>query len=54
MNTTVRQKDVHIYDYLRTLYKWRKAAIVCFVIIVGTVTAVSFVTTPVYKGTARI
>ena len=47
-------KDMHIYDYLRILYKWRKVAIVLFAIIVLTVTAFTLVQTPVYRATARI
>lgn len=47
-------KDMHVYDYLRILYKWRKPAIVLFAIIVITVTAFTFVQTPIYRATARI
>ncbi len=44
----------HVYDYLRTLYKWRRPALLCFAVIVGTVAIGSFVMTPVYKATTRI
>ncbi len=49
-----QNKETHIYDYLRTLFKWRRIAVVCFCVIVGTVTIASFVMTPVYKATTRI
>ena len=49
-----RDRETHIYDYLRIIYKWRKPAIVLFAIIVITVTAFTFVQTPVYRATARI
>ncbi len=54
METTPKESQTHMYDYLRTLHKWRKIAVVCFIIVVGTVTIASFVMTPVYRGTARI
>lgn len=47
-------RETHIYDYLRIVYKWRKPAIILFAIIVITVTAFTFVQTPVYRATARI
>jgi len=54
MNIPGQTNETHIYDYLRTLYKWRRPALVCFAIIVGTVAIASFVMTPVYKATTRI
>ncbi len=47
-------RETHIYDYLRIIYKWRKPAIILFAIIVITVTAFTFVQTPIYRATARI
>lgn len=49
-----RDREAHIYDYLRIIYKWRKPAIILFAIIVITVTAFTLVQTPVYRATARI
>lgn len=49
-----RDRETHIYDYLRIIYKWRKPAIILFAIIVITVTAFTLVQTPVYRATARI
>jgi uncharacterized protein involved in exopolysaccharide biosynthesis len=43
MNPNVKGKEIDIYDYLRTLYKWRKVAVASFVLIVGTVAIASFV-----------
>jgi exopolysaccharide transport family protein len=54
MNIPGQTQETHIYDYLRTLYKWRRIAIVCFIIIVGTVAVASLVMTPVYRATTRI
>jgi exopolysaccharide transport family protein len=54
MSIPGQTQETHIYDYLRTLYKWRRIAIVCFIIIVGTVSIASFVMTPVYRATTRI
>jgi polysaccharide biosynthesis transport protein len=54
MNSTVQAKELHIYDYLRTLFKWRGVAAAGFLIIVGTVSIVSFIMTPVYRATTRI
>ena len=54
MNVPGQTTETHIYDYLRTLFKWRRVALVCFAVIVGTVAIASFVMTPVYKATTRI
>lgn len=54
MNITGQEKEIHIYDYLRVLSKWRKPAAILLLVIVCTVAAVSFVMTPVYRGTVRI
>jgi len=54
MNIPGQTQETHIYDYLRTLYKWRRIAIVCFIIVVGTVAVASLVMTPVYRATTRI
>jgi capsular exopolysaccharide synthesis family protein len=54
MSIPGQTNETHIYDYLRTLFKWRRVALVCFAIIVGTVAIASFVMTPVYKATTRI
>ncbi len=54
MNPNVKGKEIDIYDYLRTLYKWRKVAIASFILIVGTVAIASFVMTPVYRATVKI
>ena len=47
-------RQIHIYDYLRVLYKWRKPAILCFAAIVVIVAVASFIATPIYKATSRI
>ncbi|HEY3277349.1 MAG TPA: polysaccharide biosynthesis tyrosine autokinase [Syntrophorhabdaceae bacterium] len=54
MNIPGQEKEVHIYDYLRVLYKWRKQAIIFLAAIVFTVTVASFLMTPIYKGSTRI
>ncbi len=54
MNIQEKQKEMHIYDYLQILYKWRKPAIIFFLVIVCTVTIVSFLITPIYRATSRI
>ena len=47
-------RQMHIYDYLRILHKWRKPAIVCFAAIIAIVTVASFIATPVYEAKSRI
>ena len=54
MNIPGQTNETHIYDYLRTFYKWRRVSLVCFAVIVGTVAIASFTMTPVYKATTRI
>ena len=54
MNIPGQEKEVHIYDYLRVLYKWRKQALIFLAAIVFTVTVASFIMTPIYKGSTRI
>ncbi|MCX5811379.1 MAG: polysaccharide biosynthesis tyrosine autokinase [Proteobacteria bacterium] len=54
MNIPMQQKEMHIYDYLQILYKWRKPAIIFFFVILCTVTVSSFIMTPIYKATSRI
>ncbi len=47
-------RQMHVYDYLRILHKWRKPAIVCLVAVVALVAVASFIATPVYKASSRI
>lgn len=47
-------REMHIYDYLRILYKWRKPAALCFAAIVVIVAVASFIATPIYKASSRI
>lgn len=47
-------REMHIYDYLRILHKWRRPAILCLGAIVVIVAVVSFVATPIYKASSRI
>ncbi len=54
MNIPGQEKEIHIYDYLRVLSKWRKPSAILLLVIVCTVAVVSFVMTPVYKATVRI
>jgi len=49
-----QMKEMHIYDYLRIIFKWRRIALICFLVIVFTVTIGSFIMTPVYKATTRL
>jgi len=54
MNANVKAREIDIYDYLRTLYKWRKVVLTALIVVIGTVSVISFVMTPVYRATVRI
>ncbi|HSG05672.1 MAG TPA: Wzz/FepE/Etk N-terminal domain-containing protein, partial [Nitrospiria bacterium] len=48
------EEAVHLRDYVHVLKKRKWTTIVCFVIVVSTVTIASFKARPVYKATAQI
>lgn len=54
IETKGETKDIHLYDYLRVLYKWRKISLILLAVIIGTVAVATFVRTPVYRATTRI
>jgi capsular exopolysaccharide synthesis family protein len=47
-------REIHLYEYLRILHKWRKTSLILLAVIVCTVGVVTFVRTPVYRATTRI
>jgi uncharacterized protein involved in exopolysaccharide biosynthesis len=54
MSQPHQTREMHIYDYLRVLYKWRKTVTLCFAVVVFLATTASFIATPVYKTSSRI
>ena len=53
-NSNTIIQDHHLSDYLEILYRRKWVLIITFLLIVGAVTAVSFVMTPQYEATAQI
>ncbi len=51
---TVLEHDVHLKDYIRIIRKRRWIILTFFIIVVVSVTISSFLSSPVYKATARI
>ncbi|MGE3342007.1 MAG: GumC family protein [Vicinamibacterales bacterium] len=48
------ERDIHIADYLRALYKRRYLALTVFSVIVGLVTIRTLMATPMYEATTRL
>src|SRR5688500_17638830 len=47
-------RNPHLRDYARAMYKRRWTGIAAFAVVLGSVTAYTFTATPVYHATARV
>jgi len=48
------EREVHLRDYLRVIFRRRWAVIACFVVVVVTVTVGTFAAKPVYRATCQV
>lgn len=48
------EREVHLLDYVRVLYKRRWLAATVFLLVVGTVAAYTFTTTPIFEAKTRL
>ncbi|MDP3014028.1 MAG: polysaccharide biosynthesis tyrosine autokinase [Candidatus Subteraquimicrobiales bacterium] len=49
-----QDEEIHLLDYLKVLSKRRRVAMTVFAIVVGLAAVYSFLTTPIYQGTAQL
>jgi hypothetical protein len=47
-------RDLHLLEYIRTLYKRRMTAITAFLLVVGSVTVYTFTATPIFEAKTRL
>ena len=48
------EDDVHLLDFVRTLYKRRWTAVTAFLVVLLSVAAYSFTATPIYEATGKL
>lgn len=48
------EREISISDYIRTIRKWKAYALLVLIVVVGTSLALTYISVPIYRATARI